>query len=68
MDSNDKMINDISVVIAGLSLKLETLQAKVEELCRATGTCSQVKKVNKELIPQKGANLGTHINALREEE
>jgi len=67
MDSKDKMINDISVVIAGLSLKLETLQAKVEELCRATGTCSRVKKVNKELIPKKGENLGTNIDALREE-
>mgnify|MGYP003681386761 FL=1 len=67
MDSKDKMITDISLVIAGLSHKLETLQAKVEELCRATGGCKQVKKVNKELIPNKGGNLGTNIDPLREE-
>lgn len=67
MDSNkDKIINDISVVIAGLSLKLETLQAKVEELCRSTGGCGHVKKAHKELLIKKEGKLGTNIDPLRE--
>ena len=67
MDSNkDKIISDISVVIAGLSLKLETLQAKVEELCRSTGACGHVKKAHKELLTKKEGKLGTNIDPLRE--
>ena len=66
MDSNDKMIRDISVVIAGLSQKLETLQAKVEELCRSTGACGHIKKANKELITKKEGKLGTNIDPLCE--
>jgi|TARA_E500000331_G_C16772315_1_gene504313 hypothetical protein len=66
MDSKEKMISDISVVIAGLSRKLETLQAQVEELCRSTGACGHVKKVNKELLTKKEGKLGTNIDPLRE--
>jgi len=66
MDSKDKMMSEISVVIAGLTQKLETLQAKVDELCRSTGACRQVEKVNKELHTQKEGQLGTNINPLRE--
>lgn len=66
MDSKDKMISDISVVIAGLSQKLATLQAKVDELCRSTGACGHIKKVNKELTTKKEGNVGTNIDPLRE--
>ncbi len=69
MDSNknkDKIISDISVVIAGLSLKLETLQARVEELCRSTGACGHVKKAHKELLTKKEGKLGANIDPLRE--
>ena len=49
MDSNDKIILEISSVVEKLSLKLETLQAKVNELCKSTD-CTRVKTVNKELL------------------
>jgi hypothetical protein len=51
MDSKDRIISEISMVVATLTLKLETLQAKVDELCKSTGGCAHVKKVNGELIP-----------------
>jgi uncharacterized coiled-coil protein SlyX len=51
MDSKDKIISEISTVVASLTLKLETLQAKVDELCKSTGGCDRVKKVNKDLVP-----------------
>ena len=52
MDSKDKKILEISTVVETLSLKLATLQAKVDELCRSTSTtdCAQIKKVNKDLL------------------
>jgi hypothetical protein len=53
MDSKDKIILEISTVVQSLSLKIETLQAKVNELCKSTGDCSRVKKVNKDLLPLK---------------
>ena len=53
MDSKDKKILEISTVVATLSLKLATLQAKVDELCKSTGECDRVKKVNKDLAPPK---------------
>ncbi len=48
MDSKDKIILEISTVVESLSLKIEKLQAKVNELCQNT-QCPQVKKVNKDL-------------------
>ena len=51
MDSKDRIISEISTVVASLTLKLETLQAKVDELCKSTGACARVKKVNQELVP-----------------
>jgi hypothetical protein len=51
MDSKDKIILEISSVIQSLSLKVETLQAKVNELCKSTGDCMRVKEVNGELLP-----------------
>jgi uncharacterized coiled-coil protein SlyX len=51
MDSNkEQIISEISSAMASLTLKLETLQAKVDELCKSTGGCDRVKKVNKELV------------------
>tara|TARA_R110002020_G_scaffold445998_3_gene658136 strand:+ start:168 stop:383 length:216 start_codon:yes stop_codon:yes gene_type:complete len=70
MDSNkDRIILEISNVVESLSLKIEALQAKVNELCKSTD-CNRVKKVNEELITQisqKDTTDGTHINALRKE-
>tara|TARA_R110002020_G_scaffold176555_1_gene368861 strand:- start:177 stop:395 length:219 start_codon:yes stop_codon:yes gene_type:complete len=72
MDSNDqkdKIINEISSVVESLTLKLATLQAKVDELCKSTDT-ARVKKVNRDLLPQplESRKHGININALREEE
>tara|TARA_R110000824_G_scaffold8064_2_gene36699 strand:- start:474 stop:650 length:177 start_codon:yes stop_codon:yes gene_type:complete len=53
MDSKDKIILEISATIEVLSLKLETLQAKVNELCKSTGDCDRVKTVNRELLTKK---------------
>ena len=53
MDSKDKIILEISSVVESLSLKIETLQAKVNELCKSTGDCARVKKVNRDLLPAK---------------
>tara|TARA_R110002020_G_C16148317_1_gene762454 strand:- start:206 stop:400 length:195 start_codon:yes stop_codon:yes gene_type:complete len=54
MDSeNTTKILEISTVIENLSLKIATLQAKVDELCKSTGKCPQVTKVNKDLLPTK---------------
>jgi uncharacterized coiled-coil protein SlyX len=54
MDSNkEQIISEISTVVASLTLKLETLQAKVDELCKSTGTCSRIKEVNQDLTPPK---------------
>jgi hypothetical protein len=50
MDSKDRIILEISTVVESLSLKLETLQAKVNELCKSTD-CTRVKSVNKDLLP-----------------
>ena len=55
MDSKNKTINDISTVVANLTLKLEKLQAKVDELCKSTGACDRMEKVNKELVPPRAA-------------
>ena len=54
MDSKDKIILEISSVVQSLSLKVATLQAKVNELCKSTGDCARVKKVNRELLPSNG--------------
>jgi len=53
MSTPDKIILEISTAVQSLSLKLESLQAKVDELCKSTGDCDRMKKVNKELISEK---------------
>lgn len=55
MDSKNQIILEISSVVASLSLKIETLQAKVNELCKSTGDCARVKQVNNELLPPSKA-------------
>ena len=53
MDSKKKeIIKEISTVMATLAVKLETLQAKVNELCRSTD-CNRVKTVNQDLLCKK---------------
>ena len=49
MDSKEQIIREISTVVASLSLKIEKLQAKVNELCRNT-ECAEVKKAHKDLL------------------
>ena len=59
MDSKkQEIINEISSVMAGLATKIETLQAKVNELCQSTD-CQRVKKVNKDLLYTKLAKRKT---------
>jgi len=53
MSDRDKIILEISTVVQNLTVKLESLQAKVDELCKSTGDCARVKTVNKELISEK---------------
>ena len=53
MGSKETIISEISSVVANLSLKIETLQAKIDELCKKTGGCDRVKAVNKELLLKK---------------
>ncbi len=54
MDSKqEEMINEISSVVRSLSLKIETLQAKVNKLCKSTGDCARVKQVNKDLLSHR---------------
>ena len=53
MGSKETIISEISSVVASLNLKIEALQAKVEELCKKTGGCDRIKAVNKELLSKK---------------
>ena len=65
-NNKDDIILEITTVVESLSLKLATLQAKVNELCKSTD-CSRVKKVNKELLNTKESNNGINLDALCEE-
>ncbi len=53
MDSKEKIISEISTAVENLSLKIEALQAKVNELCKSTGDCKIMKNVNQELVQKK---------------
>ena len=67
MASNkDEIILEITTVVESLSLKLATLQAKVNELCKSTD-CNRVKMVNKELLNTKERSNGINLDALRKE-
>ena len=51
MDSKKKVIlDDLSAVVKLLSQKIESLQTKVNELCKSTGNCSNIKKAHKDLL------------------
>tara|TARA_Y100001938_G_C7971654_1_gene369637 strand:+ start:226 stop:399 length:174 start_codon:yes stop_codon:yes gene_type:complete len=52
MVSEKEIIREISSVVESLSLKVEALQAKINELCRSTGECDRINKVNKDLASQ----------------
>ena len=68
MDSKNKIILDISTAVESLSQKIESLQAKVNELCKSTGNWSRIEGSHKELIPQKEVTNGINIDTLRKEE
>lgn len=53
MDSKEKIISEISTAVENLSLKIEALQAKVNELCKNTGDCKVIKNVNQKLVEKK---------------
>tara|TARA_R100000664_G_scaffold32658_1_gene47933 strand:+ start:2633 stop:2824 length:192 start_codon:yes stop_codon:yes gene_type:complete len=57
-DHKDRIISEISTVVESLSLKLATLQAKVNELCNSTD-CQRVKKVNADLLCKKESKRKT---------
>jgi prefoldin subunit 5 len=68
MDSKDKIILEISTAVQSLSQKIESLQAKVNELCKSTSNCSRMKAVHKDLLPQEEETNGTNINTFCKEE
>ncbi len=53
MDLKDGTLKDINTAVQTLSEKIKTLQNKVDELCKSTGDCDRIKKVNKDLNPRK---------------
>jgi outer membrane murein-binding lipoprotein Lpp len=68
MDSKQEEINEISSAVNELLAKVEKLKSKLDNLCRETGGCKQIKKINRQLLKKKERINGTHINSLREEE
>jgi len=73
MDSkneNNSVILQLSVAINELSLKMETLKTKLDKLCKETGGCGNITKVNNDLLrksAQKEIIDGTNINPLCKE-
>jgi len=68
MDSKQEEINEISSAVNELLAKVEKLKSKLDNLCRETGGCKQIKKINRQLLKKKERINATHINSLREEE
>ena len=69
MDSKQEEINEISSAVNELLVKVEKLKTKLDSLCKETGACDQIKKINQQILRKKDSILNaTHINALREEE
>ena len=69
MDSDQEEIRQISSAINELLEKVDRLKSKLDNLCKETGGCEHIKKVNREILKKKDSILnGTHINALRKEE
>ena len=69
MDSKQEEINEISFAVNELLVKVEKLKTKLDSLCKETGGCDQIKKINQQILRKKERNIlnATHINALREE-
>ncbi len=53
MPSKNETTNDISNMINILSKKIKILHDKVNDLCKNTGDCDRIKKVNQELNSKK---------------
>ena len=70
MDSKQEEINEISSAVNELLVKVEKLKTKLESLCKETGGCDHIKKINREILRKKERDIlnATHINTLREEE
>ena len=69
MDSDQEEIRQISSAINELLEKVDRLKSKLDNLCKETGSCDHIKKINREILKKKDSSLNaTHINALRKEE
>ena len=70
MDSNQDEIQQISSAINELFEKVNKLKSKLDNLCKETGGCDQIKKINREILRKKERNIlnATHINTLCEKE
>ena len=70
MDSKQEEINEISSAVNELLVKVEKLKTKLDSLCKETGGCDQIKKINREILRKKERNIlnATHINTLCEKE
>jgi len=66
MDSKEKFLDDITSAVESLTQKIERLQAKVDELCKSTGDCSQITAAHNNLLSKNESRPnGTNINSLR---
>ena len=66
MDSKEKTLDNITSVVEALTQKIETLQAKVDELCKSTGECSQMAAAHKNLLSKNESKPnGTDFDTLR---
>ena len=54
MDSKkERIIDEISTAVENLSLKIEALQAKVDELCKTTGECATIDRLQQAPTPPR---------------
>ena len=68
MDSKQEEINEISSAVNELLVKVEKLKSKLDSLCKETGACDQIKKINQQILRKKERNIlnATHIKHLRQ--
>ena len=69
MDSNQDEIRQISSAINELFEKVDRLKLKLDNLCKETGGCDHIKKINREILRKKERDIlnATNINTLRKE-
>ncbi len=69
MDSKQEEINEISSAVNELLVKVEKLKTKLDSLCKETGGCDHIKKINREILRKKERDIlnATNINTLRKE-